>query len=68
MKVMNYVYATGVYILINAALYGSEYSKAGAIQGPLRLQHLGHTSVSDSPGERTISLSRTQQFSGGKHM
>ena len=28
MKVMNYVYAAGVYVLINAALYGSDWGKA----------------------------------------
>ena len=33
MKVMNYVYAAGVYILINAALYGSEYSGAVSLHG-----------------------------------
>ena len=33
MKVINYVYAVGVYVLINAALYGSEYSKVTGVHG-----------------------------------
>ena len=33
MKVINYVYAIGVYVLINAALYGSEYSKVTGVHG-----------------------------------
>ncbi len=55
---MNYVYATGIYILINAALYASNYMEGvSGIDLPHHFagQYQGYTDTADLGGKGIVS-------------
>ena len=74
-KVMNYVYAAGIYVIFNAALYASNYMEGASVHGsvlrpdtggftyaqtaPASLKHLGQPRVDLSV--QTIPYRRTQR-------
>ena len=76
-KVMNYVYAAGIYVIINAALYASNYMEGSSVHGsalrpeqggPLSsvrgYQYKGYSSVDQGGG--ATGLSRTGEGGGSR--
>ena len=77
-KVMNYVYAAGIYVIINAALYASNYMEGSSVhgtsfrpedtgfQGYTRTAEIGKGFGSVHRGGGAIGLSRTGEGGGSR--